>query len=68
MGVETRDTAKTKVGRKKDLVLAASKENPRDLFQSSVSPNSETGGVLNHGYMNIHEGVEAIHRVQALVN
>ena len=59
-GVETRDTVKTKVERNKDLLLTASKENTRDLFQSSVSPNSKTGGVLSHGYMSIHEGVEAI--------
>ena len=59
-GVETRDTVKTKVRRKKDLLLAASKENTRDLFQSSVSPDSEIGGVLSHGYMSIHEGVETI--------
>ena len=46
-GVETRDTVKTKVGRKKDLLLAASKENTRDLSQSSVSPNSKIGEGLS---------------------
>ena len=68
MGVQPRDTMKSKVRRRKDLLLATSKENTRDLSQSSVSPNSKIEGVLSQGYMGIHEGVEAIHRVQALVD
>ena len=68
MGVQPRDTMKSKVRRRKDLLLATSKENTRDLSQSSVSPNSKIEGVLSQGYMGIHEEVEAIHRVQALVD
>ena len=45
--VEPKDTTKSKVGRRKDLLLAASKENTRDLSQISVSPNSKIGEVLS---------------------
>jgi len=48
--------AKDTTRRRKDLLLAASKENTSDLFQSSVSPNSKIGGILS--YMHIHEGLE----------
>ena len=46
-GVESKDTTKPKIRRKKDLLFAASKENTRDLSQSSVSSNSKTGVVLS---------------------
>lgn len=40
VGVRPKDTAKSKMGRRKDLLLlAASKENMRALSQSSVSLN-----------------------------
>ena len=42
VGVELKDTIKAKSGRKKDLLLAASKGNTGDLSQSSVSANSKT--------------------------
>ena len=41
LGVEPTDTNKPKIERRKDLLLAASKENTGDLSQSSVSPNSK---------------------------
>ena len=34
VGVEPKDTTKTKTGRRKDLFFAASKENTRDLSWS----------------------------------
>ena len=43
--VEPKDTTKPKIGRRKDLLLAASKGNTADLSQSSVSPNSKIGDV-----------------------
>ena len=43
VSVEPKDTTKPKSGRRKDLLFAARKENPRDLSQSSVSPNSKIG-------------------------
>ena len=45
VGVEPKDATKPKNGRRKDLLLAASKENTRDLSQSSVS--LKTGEVLS---------------------
>lgn len=47
VGVQPKDTTKPKIGRGKDLLLVASKENTRDLSQSSVSPNSKIGEVLS---------------------
>ena len=48
MDVEPKDTTKPKTGRRKDLLLATSKEeNMGDLSQSSVSLNSKTGEVLS---------------------
>ena len=47
VNVTPKDTAKPKVGRRKALLLAASKENTRDLSQSSVSSNSKIGEVLS---------------------
>ena len=46
VGVQPKDTTKPKTERRKDLLLAASKENTGDLSQSSVSPNSKIGEVL----------------------
>ena len=43
VGVKPKGTTKPKSGRKKDLLLAASKENTEDLAQSSVFPNSKSG-------------------------
>ena len=37
VGVEPKGTTKPKTGRRKDLFLAASKENTRDLSPGSVS-------------------------------
>ena len=54
VAVKPKDTAKAEIGRRKDLLLAASKENTGDLSQSSVSLSSKTGEVLSKGYM--HEG------------
>ena len=42
VGVEPKGTTKPKTGRRKDLFLAASKENTRDLSHSSVFLNSKT--------------------------
>ena len=47
VGVEPKDTTKPKIGRRKDLLLAASKGNTGDPSQSSVSPNSKSGEVLS---------------------
>lgn len=69
MGIEIQDTPKSKIGRKKDLLLlAAAKESTGDLSQSIVSPNSKIGQVLSYGYMHMHEGTWPVGRVQALVD
>ena len=47
LGVEPKDTAKPKIRRRKDLFLAASKENTGDLSQSNVSLNCKIGEVLS---------------------
>ena len=47
VGVEPKDTTKPKSRRRKDLLLAASKENTGDLSQSRVSWNSKIGEVLS---------------------
>ena len=39
--IESKDTTKPKSRRKKNLLLAASKENTRDFPQSTVSLNSK---------------------------
>ena len=43
VGIEPIDTTKPKTGRRKDVLLAESKENTGDLFQSNVSLNSKIG-------------------------
>ena len=45
VGVKPKNTTKLKIGRRKDLLLAASKESTGDLFQSSVSLDSKMGEV-----------------------
>ena len=45
--VESKDKTKSKFGRRRDLFIAASKNDIRDLSQSSVSSNSKTGEVLS---------------------
>ena len=45
--VEPKDTTKPEIKRRKDLLLAANKENTGDPSQSSVSPNCEIGEVLS---------------------
>ena len=47
VGVEPKDTTEPRIGRRKDLLLAASKENMGDLSQSGVSKNSKIGEVLS---------------------
>ena len=42
--VEPTGTTKPKMGRRKDLLLAVSKKNTRDLCQSSVSPEQQNWG------------------------
>ena len=46
VGVEPKDTTKAKIRRRRDLLPAASKENTRDISQSSVSPDSKIGDVF----------------------
>ena len=45
--IEPIATTKPEIERRKDLLLAASKENTGDLSQSSVFLNSKIGEVLN---------------------
>ena len=47
VGVEPIDRPKPKIGGRKDLLFAASKENTGDISQSSVSPNSKSGEVFS---------------------
>ena len=48
VGVKPKDTTKPEIRRRKNLLLfAASKENTRDLSQSSVFLNSRVGEVLS---------------------
>ena len=48
MGIKPLDTTKPKNRRRKDLLLfAASKWNPGDLSQRSVSPNGNVGEFLS---------------------
>ena len=68
VGIKPKDTTKPKIGRRKDLLLAATKENTGGLSQSSVSSNSKIGEVLSYGYIHIPEGAWAVGRVQALVD
>ena len=44
VGIEPKDPAMPKSQRRRDLLLAVSKENTRDLSQRSLSLNSTTGG------------------------
>lgn len=46
VGVEQKDTSKKESGRRKDLLLVATKENTGDLSQSSISPSSKIGKVF----------------------
>lgn len=43
VGVEQKDTTKSKRGRRKDLLLAENKENSRNLSQSNVFPTAKLG-------------------------
>ena len=45
VGIEPKDTTKAKSGRRKDLLLAARKENTGGLSQSIVSPNGKIGEI-----------------------
>ena len=64
VSAEPKDTITPKIGRRENLLLAASKDNTRDLSQNSVSRNNKIGEVffffcgevLNYEYMHIHEG------------
>ena len=47
VGVEPVGTTKPKMGRRKDLLPATSKENLRDLSQRSIFSNGKTGKALN---------------------
>ena len=47
VGMEPKDTTKPKIRKRKDLLLVASKEDTRDVSQSSVSPKSKIGEVLS---------------------
>ena len=48
VGVKPKDTTKPEIRRRKNLLLfAASKDNTRDLSQSSVFLNSRVGEVLS---------------------
>ena len=77
VGVELKDTAKPKSGRRKDLLLAASKNN-RYLSQSSVSPTAKLGKSEAEGICIFMKGLEQrriqhrigtkVDRVQALVD
>lgn len=57
-------TTKAKIGRKKDLLLATSKENTGGLSQSSVSMNSKMWEILSQGC--IHEVTWMVDTAQAL--
>ena len=51
MGVEPKDTTKPKIGRRKDPLLAASKENTGNISQSSVCPKTaESFKLRAHAY------------------
>ena len=43
VGIKQKDTSKPKCGRRKNLSLTASKENPKDISQSSVSLTAKLG-------------------------
>lgn len=47
VGDKPRDAAKPKSRRRKDLLLAPSKDNTEDVSQSAVSQNSRIRGVLS---------------------
>ena len=77
-GFEPKDTPKPKNGRRRHLLLAASKENIRDLRQSVVFSNSKTGEVLSQGACILMKGLDRkrirhrigakVDRLQALVD
>ena len=52
--VKIKDTTKSKIRRRKGLFLAASKENSRELSQSSVSLNSKIGVHGVHFKLRVH--------------
>ena len=54
VGVKIKDTTKSKIRRRKGLFLAASKENSRELSQSSVSLNSKIGVHGVHFKLRVH--------------
>ena len=47
VGIESKDTAKPKIRRRKDLSLPPNEENVRNLFQSSISLNSKIREVVS---------------------
>ena len=57
VGVKPKDTTKPKSGKRKDLFLAASKENIRDLSQSSVLEQQYCGifklGIYAYSYKDL---------------
>ena len=57
--VEPKNTTEPKIGRRKDVSLAASKGNTGDLSQSNVSQNCKMREVLSKEYLRIHEGASA---------
>ena len=56
VGVKPKDTTKPQIGKRKDLLLAASKKNTGHFSESHVFPNTKIGEVLSQGLMRIHEG------------
>ena len=46
VGVEPKDATKSKSGRRKVLLLGASKESTGDIYQSSVSPKQHNLGIF----------------------
>ena len=68
VGVKPEDTTKPEIRRRKDILLAARKENTRHLSQSSVSLHSKVGEALSSGYLHIPEGAWAVDIVRALVD
>ena len=74
VSVEPIDTTKPKLGRRKDSLLVESKENTRDLPQSSFSLNSFKLRVLAYSGWGLeqrriqHRTGAKVNRVQALVD
>ena len=57
--VEPKNTTEPKIGRRKDLSLAASKGDTGYLSQSNVSQNCKMREGLSEEYLSIHEGASA---------